>query len=88
MERKILFYENHFMSYYEQQNDKVKLKIKYVLELVKQIEKIPEKFLKHISNVKGLYEIRVEYQSSIFRIFCCFDEEKVVILFNGFQKKT
>ncbi len=27
-------------------------------------------------------------ESNIFRIFCCFDEGKLVILFNGFQKKT
>ena len=36
----------------------------------------------------GLYEIRIEYQSNIYRIFCCFDHEQLVVLFNGFQKKT
>jgi phage-related protein len=36
----------------------------------------------------GLFEIRVEYESNIYRIFCCFDEGKLVVLFNGFQKKT
>lgn len=41
-----------------------------------------------MSNTDGLYEIRIEYQSNIYRIFCCFDKEKIVVLFNAFQKKT
>ncbi|MES2239210.1 MAG: type II toxin-antitoxin system RelE/ParE family toxin [Bacteroidota bacterium] len=88
MVRTIVFYENHFIKFYQDQNDKVKGKIQQVLELIKQIDRVPEKFLKHLSGTDGLYEIRVEYQSNIYRIFCCFDEGKLVILFNGFQKKT
>lgn len=88
MGRTILFYENHFVDFYQNQDDKVKSKIQHVLELIKQVDRVPEKFLKHLSGTDGLYEIRVEYQSNIFRIFCCFDEGKLVILFNGFQKKT
>ena len=48
--------------------------------------KVPEKFLKHLTGTGGLYEIRIEYQSNIYRIFCCFDKGKLVVLFNGFQK--
>ena len=88
MARTIIFYENHFIKFYQNQNDKVKGKIQQVLELIKQVDRVPEKFLKHLSGTDGLYEIRVEYQSNIYRIFCCFDEGKLVILFNGFQKKT
>ncbi|MBS7787878.1 type II toxin-antitoxin system RelE/ParE family toxin [Flavobacterium sp. CYK-55] len=88
MTRTIIFYENHFIKFYQDQNDKVKGKIQQVLELIKQVDRVPEKFLKHLSGTDGLYEIRVEYQSNIYRIFCCFDEGKLVILFNGFQKKT
>lgn len=88
MARIIEFYENHFIQFYQDQNDKVKGKIQQVLELIKQVDRVPEKFLKHLSGTEGLYEIRVEYQSNIYRIFCCFDEGKLVVLFNGFQKKT
>ncbi len=88
MARRIEFYGNHFIEFYEKQDDKVKAKIQYVLELIKQIEQVPKKFLKHLEDTDGLYEIRVEYQSNIYRIFCCFDEGKLVILFNGFHKKT
>ena len=49
---------------------------------------MPSKFLAPIRNSNGLYEIRIEYQSNIYRIFCCFDEDKIVVLLNGFQKKT
>lgn len=76
------------MEFYLKQDEKVKEKIKYVLELIKQVEKVPEKFLKHLTGTDGLYEIRIEYQSNIYRIFCCFDKGNLVILFNGFQKKT
>ena len=88
MNREIIFHENHFIEFYQIQNEKVKEKIKYVLELIKQVEKVPEKFLKHLSGTNGLYEVRIEYQSNIYRIFCCFDKGKLVVLFNGFQKKT
>ncbi|WP_216360277.1 type II toxin-antitoxin system RelE/ParE family toxin [Flavobacterium sp. ACN6] len=76
------------MEFYQTQNEKVKLKIQYVLELIKQVDRVPEKFLKHLSGTEGLYEIRIEVKSDIYRIFCCFDEGKLVILFNGFQKKS
>ena len=88
MNREIIFHENHFIEFYQQQDEKVKEKIKYVRELIKQVEKVPEKFLKHLTGTNGLYEIRIEYQSSIYRIFCCFDKGNLVVLFNGFQKKT
>ena len=49
---------------------------------------IPEKFFKHIEGTNGLFEIRIKVGSDIFRIFCFFDEGKLVILLNGFQKKS
>ncbi len=67
---------------------KLKGKIQYVFELIKQVERVPEKFLKHLSGTNGLYEIRIEHKSNIYRVFCCFDEGRLVVLFNGFQKKT
>ena len=88
MNRKIIFYENHFIDFYKTQNNKVKTKIKYVFELIRQVDRVPEKFLKHITGTNGLYEIRIESGSNIYRIFCCFDDDKIIVLFNAFQKKT
>ena len=88
MSRQIIFYENHFLDFYKIQDERVKAKIKNILELVKQVDRVPAKFLKHLSGSDGIYEIKVEYQSNIYRIFCCFDAGNLVVLFNAFQKKT
>src|SRR5690554_4450653 len=55
---KIIFYENHFIEFYRKQDQKVKGKIQYVFELIKQVDRVPEKFLKHLTGSDGLYEIR------------------------------
>lgn len=86
--RELIFYRHYFHDFFERQTEKVREKIDYVLFVVAHAELIPEKFLKHIEGQKGLYEIRVEMGGNIFRIFCCFDKAKVVVLFNGFQKKS
>ena len=88
MIRKIVFYKDYFIDFYSKQNENIQEKIEYVLKLVRQTERIPKKFFSHLSSTDGLYEIRIEYQSNIYRIFCFFDEGRLVILINGFQKKT
>ena len=70
------------------QRDKVKAKIVWTFDLIEAIEKVPETYLKHIENTDGIYEIRVQLGSDIFRIFCFFDQGQIVVLENGFQKKT
>ena len=86
--RELVFYRNHFLDFYDKQSEKAKEKIDYVLFLLTHIDNVPEKFLKHIEGQKGLYEIRVEHSSNIFRIFCCFDKGKMVVLLNAYQKKS
>lgn len=86
--RKLVFFKNYFYDFFNQQTEKIKEKIDYVLFTVTVSERIPKKFFEHITGTDGLYEIRIEFQSNIYRIFCCFDEGKVVVLFNGFQKKS
>jgi len=72
----------------QQSLTKVKEKIGYVFRVIKTVDRVSRKFLKHIEGTDGLYEIRVEVGSNIFRIFCCFDKGNLVVLFNAFQKKT
>jgi phage-related protein len=86
--REVVFFRHYFEDFFGTQNEKVKEKIDYVLFLIAHAEHVPEKFLKHIEGQKGLYEIRIEAGKSIFRVFCCFDKGKIIVLFNGFQKKT
>ena len=58
------------------------------IELIEEIDRVPETYLKHIESTSGLYEIRVKFGRDIFRIFCFFDKGKLIVLANGFQKKT
>ena len=88
VDRKIIFHGNHFTEVYLEQTSKVQEKIEYVLRITRQVERISKRFFDHMEGTDGLYEIRIEVESNIFRIFCCFDEGNIVILFNGFQKKT
>ncbi len=88
MARQIIFHGEYFLDFYKDLDVKVKAKIQYVFELIKQVERVPEKFLGPMTGYEGLFEIRIEYASNIYRIFCCFDEGKLIVLFNGFQKKT
>ena len=86
--RKIIFYKHYFTSFYVEQTESVRKKINQVLMLVKTQQQIPTKFFRQIESVKGLYEIRIESMSDIYRVFCCFDKGNLVVLFNGFQKKS
>ena len=86
--RKIKFYKDYFQNFFIKQNKKVKAKIIWTFELVEDLQRVPETYLKHIENTDGLYEIRVQFGSDIFRIFCFFDQGELVVIANGFQKKT
>ena len=63
-------------------------KVYQIFIYIMTLEQVPEKFLKTITGVQGLFEIRIEESGNIYRIFCCMDEENLVVLFNGFQKKS
>lgn len=87
-QKQIIFHKHYFQDFYLKQSSKVQEKIDYVFKLIRTVQHIPKKFFDHITGSNGLYEIRVEFESNIYRIFCCFDEGNIIVLFNGFQKKT
>lgn len=86
--RTIITYKNYFEEFLNKQTKKVKEKISWTLLLIQEVKQVPETYLKHIEGTDGLYEIRIQLGSDIFRIFCFFDKGKLVVLTNGFQKKT
>jgi phage-related protein len=86
--RKLSTYGKYFLEFYTGLDKDLQEKIDWVFELVKTVDFIPKKYFNHIENSDGLYEIRIEYQSNIYRIFCFFDEGNLVILINAFQKKS
>ena len=52
------------------------------------LDSVPENFQVKIISVTKLFEIRVEWQSNIYRFPCFFQKNKIVVLTHGFQKKT
>lgn len=87
-ERQIIFYEHYFINFYLEQPLDIQEKIEYVFKVIRTVQNVPKKFFDHMTGTDGLYEIRNEFESNIYRIFSCFDKGNLVVLFNGFQKKS
>jgi len=85
-ERKIIAYGDYFTEFISSLKEYESRKIFYVLDMLKTQARVTTKFVKHIRD--GLYELRIEYAGNIYRIFFCFDNGNLVVLFHGFQKKT
>jgi phage-related protein len=86
--REIIAYKTYFEDFLQKQPIKVQNKIFKILEAIETLEMIPTNYLKLIAETKGLYEARIQIGSNIWRVFCFFDSGRLVILLNGFQKKT
>lgn len=86
MERKIITFGNYFETFLETLNEKEVKKLDYLLALLSAEKVLSSDIVKHIT--EGIYELRMLYNSNIYRIFFIFDEGNIVVLFNGFQKKT
>ncbi len=86
MERKIITYGGYFERFMSELDDKTQTKIQYGLMLLKTQDRLSTKFVKHI--IDGLFELRTEFNSNIYRVFFVFDGDNIVVLFNGFQKET
>ena len=86
--RQVIFFKNYFQDFFNKQSKKVKAKIIWTFDLIEDLQRVPETYLKHIADTEGLYEIRARLGSDIFRIFCFFDHGKLVVLANALQKKS
>ena len=88
MNRKISTYGKYFKEFYSKLDKDLQDKIDWVFELIKAVNQIPKKYFQHLESTDGVYEIRVEYESNIYRILCFFDEGNLIVLINSFQKKS
>jgi len=86
MERTILYYKHYFIDFFNSLNEGTKRKMAYVIDVLKTQQRIGTNFVKHIRD--GIFELRVQNEGNIYRAFFIFDEGNIVMLFNGFQKKT
>jgi phage-related protein len=86
--RNIFYYKNYYLDFFELLKPEVKKKFNWTLKLIATVDRIPVKFFSHMEGTTGIYEIRVEVGSNIYRVFSFFDKGQLVILVNGFQKKS
>lgn len=88
MKREVIIYKSYFVDFYRKQDAKTRAKIDYVLKIIRELDQIPQQYFKHLTGTDGLYEARIKLGSNIYRIICFFDNGNLVVLLNGFQKKT
>jgi phage-related protein len=86
--REVVEFEDHFSAFLKQQPVRVQNKIFKIIEAIETLQRVPSNYLKSITGTNGLYEARIQLASNIWRVFCFFDEGKLVVLLNGFTKKT
>lgn len=86
--RNIFYYKDYYLEFFETLKPEVKKKFNWTLQLIATIDRVPEKYFKHITGSSGLFEIRVEVGSDIYRVFSFLDKGQLIILLNCFQKKT
>ena len=84
MKRIIITFGGYFEDFMGKLTNKEQQKVDYLLTLLRTQDRLPIKFIKLIRD--GVYELRIVYNSKIYRIFFIFDEDKIVVLFNGFHK--
>ncbi|MCG8390253.1 MAG: type II toxin-antitoxin system RelE/ParE family toxin [Cytophagales bacterium] len=86
--REVVAYKHYFEEFLNDQTTKVQDKIFKIIEAIETLERVPSNYLKHLTGTDGLYEARIQLGSNIWRVFCFFDGNQLVILLNGFQKKS
>ncbi len=86
--RNVFYYRHYFLDFFNEQTESVQRKFNWTLELIATIDHVPKKYFQHMEGTDGLYEIRVEVGSNIFRAFAFFDQGKLIVVANAFQKKT
>lgn len=88
MRRRIIAFGTYYHDFIATLSEKESKKIKYILSLLEREDRLPTKFIKHIQEQGNLYELRMKYESNIYRVFFIFDNDCIVVLFHGFQKKS
>jgi len=86
--RPVFYYKNFYLDFFQCLNSDVKKKLIWTIKFIATSQSVPVEFLKRIENANGLYEIRLEVGADFYRVLCFFDNEKLIILINGFRKKS
>ncbi|MDO4764229.1 MAG: type II toxin-antitoxin system RelE/ParE family toxin [Flavobacteriaceae bacterium] len=85
-ERQIILFGDYFKEFLQTLDNKTIIKLNYLLTLLRTQRILSTDVVKRIKD--GIYELRLLYNGNIYRVFFIFDDGNIVVLFNGFQKKT
>lgn len=86
--REVIAYKRYFIDFMLSLPQKMRDKVTKSITYVETVQNVPATYLKHIEGAKGLYEIRARLAKDIVRVFCFFDDGRLVVLLSGFVKKT
>ncbi|NOT47309.1 MAG: type II toxin-antitoxin system RelE/ParE family toxin [Acidobacteria bacterium] len=86
--RKVILFKRYFDEFFDKQPRKVQEKLYWSINVLRTIRNIPKNHLKKLQGTDGLMEMRTQFGGDIYRVFCFFDEGQIVVLMNGFQKKS
>ena len=63
-------------------------KVLWVLQLIEELESVPRQYFKKLVDSEGIWEVRIQFGNDIFRLLGFFDSGALLILTNGFAKKS
>jgi phage-related protein len=86
--RDVVFYGTDIIEFYESQNEKIRLKIGYVLDLIRKEPRVPIKFFKKLVSSEDIYEVRIITSQKSIRMLCFIENGNLIVLTNAFVKKT
>lgn len=87
-EREIFYYRDYYLKFFSKLKPEVQRKFNWTLKLVATTERVPVKFFKYLKGTTGIFEIRIEVGSEIFRVLSFFDDGRLIVIMNAFQKKS
>ena len=86
--REVIAFKHYFEDFLKKLPVKAQDKIFKIIEAIETFERVPTNYLKYLKGTEGLFEARAKLGSDTWRVFCFFDDGKLVILLNGFAKKS
>jgi phage-related protein len=93
MHRTVIFYKTidgkcPVQEFLDSLSGKVAQKILWTLNLLEDLEIVPSIYFKKLMGTDEIWECRIKYGSSIYRIFCFFDSHSIIVLTHGVVKKS
>ena len=91
--REVIFYKTQnddcpIEKFLDSLSAKQAKKVTWVLSLIEELAFVPKQYFKKLEGTDEVWEVRIDVGSDTFRLLGFFDKGNLVILTNGFAKKT